>query len=102
MQQNTASMYDSSVGMIKGVDLCNRTACQKRLIDGVIYYNFSTRANYCPECAFLINESEPGICKLQPPKMLDLLGHEVIVRSLEKKIKDLHPEDGLHSPRIFN
>lgn len=99
MQQNTASMYGSSVGMVKGVDLCNKIACQKRLIDGAIYYNLSTKANYCPECAMLINELAPGLCKLQPPKMLDLLGHEVIVRSLEKKIKDLHPKDGLHSPR---
>lgn len=99
MQQDTLSMYGSSVGMVKGVDLCNKTACQKRLIDGAIYYNHITKANYCPECAMLINDAPQGLCTLQPPKMLDLLGREVIIRSLEKKIKDLHPSDGLHSPR---
>lgn len=32
---------------------CNRTACQK---PGAIYFNHSTRAYYCEECAEMIND----------------------------------------------
>lgn len=31
---------------------CNRTDCQK---PGAVYYNYSTRKWYCPECAHKIN-----------------------------------------------
>jgi hypothetical protein len=39
---------------LKGVygGLCNREACQK---PGAVFYNSSTRAYYCPECAAKIN-----------------------------------------------
>lgn len=33
---------------------CNRTACQTH---GATWYNLSTRAYYCAECALLINEA---------------------------------------------
>lgn len=84
---------------MKGKTTCNRTACQRSLIDGAIYYNSSTKANYCPDCAYLINKHNTNLCKLQPPKESTSFGHTLEVERLIQKLREMHPSDGLHSPR---
>lgn len=84
---------------MKGKTTCNRTACQRPLIDGAVYYNNIMQANYCPECAYMLNKHTKDLCKLQPPKESTSFGHTLEVERLTQKLKDMHPSDGLHSPR---
>lgn len=90
--------------MSKGITTCNRTACQVDLVDGAVYYNYSTNANYCPHCAYLINKHNPDLCKLQPFRLVthDLIAQQREANRLLKILKDMHPEDGLSSPRDIN
>lgn len=81
---------------MKGITTCNRTACQKPLTPGATYYNNSTQANYCPHCAFLINKHNPNLCVLVK-KQLD--SKTTIFKELSQKLQDMHPTDGLTSPR---
>lgn len=84
---------------VKGVDLCNRTACQAELVSGAIYYNNSTEASYCPRCAYLINKYNPNLCVLDSSKVLNKGAHNQLVSNLEFELKAMHPADGLTSPR---
>lgn len=83
---------------MKGITTCNRTACQKPLTPGAIYYNSSTNANYCPHCAFLINKHNPNLCVLikEPISKEDKVK---LLKDLNQQFKDMHPHDGLCSPR---
>lgn len=47
---------------------CNRTACQK---PDATFFNFSTRAYYCTECANTINKMNP--------ESFELFGHELCI-----------------------
>jgi hypothetical protein len=47
--------------LMRGELPCNRTACQK---PGAVWWNTSTRAYYCTDCAKAINEHNPGLCVL--------------------------------------
>lgn len=47
--------------VLNGEQICNRTACQK---PGAAWWNTSTRAYYCADCAKAINEHNPGLCGL--------------------------------------
>lgn len=81
---------------MKGKTTCNRTACQDELVPGHIWYNEVMGANYCPSCAALINES----CEIAEPLcVIEKAGREEWCAELLQEIKDLHPEDGLNSPR---
>lgn len=83
---------------MKGITTCNRTACQKPLTPGAIYYNSSTNANYCPHCAFLINKHNSNLCVLikEPISKEDKVK---LLKDLNQQLKDMHPHDGLCSPR---
>lgn len=83
---------------MKGVTTCNRTACQKPLIPGATYYNSSTEANYCPHCAFLINGHNLDLCTLikEPISKENKIKLSI---ELNQQLKNMHPADGLHSPR---
>ena len=39
---------------------CNRTACQKAILPFESYYSVWTRAYYCRQCAWLINDANRG------------------------------------------
>jgi len=45
---------EKELSLVKGVDLCNRTACQTD--KGVFMWNETMRAFYCFKCARLIND----------------------------------------------
>jgi hypothetical protein len=47
-------MENHDKGLLNGS--CNRSACQK---PGAVYYNHSTRAYYCADCADMINKMNP-------------------------------------------
>ena len=51
----------------KGIDLCNRTACQTPI--NVFYFNNVTDAFYCDKCAELINASDT-LCILDDSKKI--------------------------------
>ena len=88
--------------LIKGKTSCNRTSCQVELIEGAIYYNHATDANYCPDCSYMINLGMPDLCKLMPPKIFgpeEQAKHQAFVEDYEKFIIGFKPEDGFHSPR---
>ncbi len=88
--------------LIKGKTSCNRTSCQVELIEGAIYYNHATDANYCPDCAYKINLAMSDLCKLIPPKVFgpeEQAKHQALVEDYEKFIVGLKPEDGFNSPR---
>lgn len=85
--------------LIKGITSCNRTACQKELVEGAIYYNKSTDANYCPYCAYLINKHNTDLCKLQPPKEFNKEKFELEIIEMTLRLKNMYPKDGLNSPR---
>lgn len=84
---------------IKGVTHCNRTACQVELVDGTTYYNQSTEANYCPHCAYLINKHNPNLCTLSTAKVSNVHKYSKVLKQLEDFLKNMHPVDGLTSPR---
>lgn len=83
---------------MKGVTICNRTACQKPLTPGAIYYNSSTEANYCPHCAFLINGHNPNLCKLIK-EPIPQNSKEKLFKELKEQLRSMYPSDGLYSPR---
>ena len=88
--------------LIKGKTSCNRTSCQVELIEGAIYYNHATGANYCPDCAYMINLGMPDLCKLMPPKIFgpeEQAKQQALIEDHEKFIVGLKPEDGFNSPR---
>lgn len=51
----------------KGIDLCNRTACQSPV--NVFFFNNVTQAFYCDTCAELINASDT-LCVLDDTKKI--------------------------------
>ena len=51
----------------KGIDLCNRTACQTPI--NVFFFNNVTQAFYCDTCASLINASGT-LCVLDDAKKI--------------------------------
>jgi late competence protein required for DNA uptake (superfamily II DNA/RNA helicase) len=50
----------------KGVELCNRTACQTDV--RVSFWNATMGAWYCVKCARLINDNGGELCKLDPDR----------------------------------
>jgi hypothetical protein len=48
--------------VLNGEQSCNRKACGK--LGGAAWWNSSTRAYYCADCAKAINEHNPGLCGL--------------------------------------
>lgn len=46
----------AAAGLVKGETACNRRACQSPLKIGERWWNTSTRAYYCKNCALRINE----------------------------------------------
>lgn len=85
--------------LIKGKTSCNRTACQTELVDGAIYYNHSTDANYCPKCAYLINKHNPDLCILVKSPIINKEKHTTLINSLMIELQNMHPVNGLSSPR---
>jgi hypothetical protein len=51
---SAAALMPADKGLLNGA--CNRSACLAR---PATWFNTSTRAHYCPDCAFLINRHCP-------------------------------------------
>lgn len=76
---------------------CNRTACQQ---PGAVYYNHSTRAYYCAECADLINKVNPESKRIYSHDLCTLEKIPINTRLQYEEIIYMMSEDGLTKEQI--
>lgn len=64
MSQATESYKFTAQGaaVVRQDEKCNRTACQVPIQPNAAFWNGSTLAFYCKDCARKINECNPGLC----------------------------------------